>query len=80
MGGAFPTFLWIPKWIEGQAVSDPYQLILPPDIPPGDYAIEIGMYAMTSLRRAYHFDPAGNLAGDRYLMGPVRVGVEMLGD
>lgn len=73
MGGAFPTFLWIPKWIEGQTVSDPYELVLPPDVPPGDYVIEIGMYDMTSLRRAYHFDPAGNLAGDRYIMGPVRI-------
>ncbi len=25
MGGAFPTELWIPKWIAGQTVNDPYQ-------------------------------------------------------
>jgi hypothetical protein len=73
MGGAFPTFLWIPRWIEGQRASDPYKLTIPPNTPPGDYWIEIGMYGMTSLRRVYHFDPAGNLAGDRYLMGPARV-------
>jgi hypothetical protein len=73
MGGAFPTFLWIPRWIEGQTVADPYQLTLPPEVPPGDYWIEVGMYHMTSLRRVQHFDPAGNLAGDRYIMGPVRV-------
>jgi hypothetical protein len=73
MGGAFPTFLWIPRWIEGQAVSDPYKLTVPLDAPPGDYAIEAGMYGMTSLRRAYHFDLGGNLAGDRYVLGPVRI-------
>jgi len=73
MGGAFPTFLWIPRWIEGQTVSDPYTLTIPHDAPPGDYLIELGMYGMTSLRRAYHFDPGGNLAGDRYILGPVRV-------
>lgn len=73
LGGAFPTFLWIPRWIEGQMVSDPYKLTLPLDAPPGDYLIEVGMYGMTSLRRAYHFDPAGNLAGDRYILGAVRV-------
>jgi hypothetical protein len=73
MGGAFPTFLWIPRWIAGQRISDPYQLTVPPDAPPGDYMIEVGMYGMTNLRRVYHFDPAGNLAGDRYIMGPVRV-------
>jgi hypothetical protein len=73
MGGAFPTFLWIPRWFEGQRVSDPYKLTLPHDIPPGDYLIEVGMYGMTDHRRAYHFDPQGNLAGDRYVLGPVRV-------
>jgi hypothetical protein len=35
--------------------------------------IETGMYDMTSLRRAYHFDAEGNLAGDRYVLGPVRI-------
>jgi hypothetical protein len=73
MGGAFPTFLWIPRWIEGQEVSDPYQLSLPPDAPPGDYWIEVGMYGMTSLRRVYLFDRQGDLAGDRYILGPVRI-------
>jgi hypothetical protein len=73
MGGAFPTFLWIPRWFEGQSVSDPYRLTIPVDAPPGDYSIEIGMYGMTDLRRVYHFDTLGNLAGDRYILGPVRV-------
>jgi hypothetical protein len=73
MGGAFPTFLWIPRWIEGQAFSDPYRLDIPPETPPGDYLLEIGMYGMTSLRRAQHFDHDGNLAGDRHILGPVRI-------
>jgi hypothetical protein len=73
MGGAFPTFLWIPRWIEGQRLSDPYKLTVPLDAPPGDYWLEVGMYGMTSLRRAQHFDQAGNLAGDRYILGPVRI-------
>ena len=73
MGGAFPTFLWIPRWIAGQRFSDPYKLQVPAEVPPGDYTIEAGMYGMTNLRRVYHFDPAGNLAGDRYVLGQVRV-------
>jgi hypothetical protein len=73
MGGAFPTFLWIPRWIEGQEISDPYKLSIPPDAPPGDYWIEVGMYGMTNLRRVYLFDPRGDLAGDRYILGPVRL-------
>jgi hypothetical protein len=78
MGGAFPTFLWIPRWFEGQRVSDPYKLTVPPDAPPGDYWIEVGMYGMTDLRRLQHFDSEGNLAGDRYILGPVRI--EAAGD
>jgi hypothetical protein len=35
--------------------------------------IEVGLYGMTDLRRAQHFDTEGNLVGDRYILGPVRV-------
>jgi len=73
LGGAFPTHLWIPVWVEGQAVSDPNRLTLPPTLPPGDYAIEIGLYELESARRAPLFDHAGNLAGDRVILGPVLV-------
>jgi len=44
LGGAFPTYLWIPVWVEGQSVSDPNRLTLPPTLPPGNYAIEMGLY------------------------------------
>jgi len=73
LGGAFPTALWIPVWLEGQAVSDPYRLTLPAELPPGDYAIEIGLYDLMSKRRAPLFDHAGNLAGDRVILGGVSV-------
>ena len=73
LGGAFPTHLWIPKWLPGQVVWDPYRLIVPEDAPPGDYLIEVGMYGMTSIQRIPHFDPEGDLTGDRYILGPVRV-------
>ncbi len=73
MGGAFPSSLWIPRWIEGQTFSDPYWLVVPPDLPPGEYAIEIGLYGLTSLRRAPIFDHAGSLAGDRVILGAVQV-------
>jgi len=73
LGGAFPTHLWIPVWVEGQAVSDPYRLTIPLTLSPGDYAVEIGLYELTSARRASLFDHAGNLAGDRVILGPVSV-------
>ncbi len=73
LGGAFPTHLWIPVWVEGQAVSDPNRLTLPPTLPPGDYALEIGLYELESTRRAPLFDRNGNLAGDRVILGPITV-------
>jgi hypothetical protein len=73
LGGAFPTMLWFPKWIEGQRVLDPYTLTVPPDAPPGDYYLEIGLYGLRSIQRVPAFDRAGNLAGDRFVLGGVRV-------
>ena len=77
LGGAFPTLLWIPRWIEGQSVSDPYTLALPPDIPPGDYLLQVGLYGLTSNRRVYIVGTDGNLAGDRVILGPVTVTGEL---
>jgi hypothetical protein len=73
LGGAFPSALWIPVWIEGQAVSDPHRLTLPSALAPGEYAIEIGLYDLFSKRRAPLFDHAGSLAGDRVILGPISV-------
>jgi len=73
LGGACPTYLWFPKWLPGQTLIDPYRLVLPADVPPGDYWLEVGMYGMTSLRRLPVVDLAGNMAGDRVILGPVRV-------
>lgn len=73
MGGAFPTQLWIPKWIAGQAINDPYQIKVPDDLPPGDYFIETGMYGMTSQRRIPLIGRDGGLAGDRVILFKVKV-------
>jgi hypothetical protein len=73
MGGAFPTHLWIPKWIAGQSVIDPYQITVPDDLPPGEYFIETGMYGMTSQRRVPIIGRDGSLAGDRAILFKVQV-------
>jgi hypothetical protein len=73
LGGSFPTFLWFPKWVPGQRVVDPYRLTVPPGTPPGDYLIEVGMYGFMTFQRAPFFDDDGNLSGDRFILGTVRV-------
>lgn len=71
LGGAAPTHLWIPKWLPGQRLLDPYRV--PLDTPPGDYYLEVGLYEMTGGRRLHRFDAQGNLIGDRLILGPLRV-------
>ncbi|MCA9997666.1 MAG: DUF2723 domain-containing protein [Anaerolineales bacterium] len=73
LGGAVPTHLWIPKWLPGQRLYDPYRLQIPPDLPSGQYLIEVGLYEMVSKRRLHMADTAGNLVGDRYILGSVNV-------
>ncbi|MFQ5435685.1 MAG: hypothetical protein ACE5FD_12485, partial [Anaerolineae bacterium] len=73
LGGASPTHLWFPKWLPGQQFTDPYRLQIPPDLPPGTYLIEVGMYEMVSLRRLHISDADGNLVGDRFILGQVEV-------
>ena len=73
LGGAFPSYLWFPKWLEGQQVIDPYRLVIPEDIPPGQYWLEVGMYEMGSIRRIPQFSLDGAMTGDRFILGSILV-------
>ncbi|MBN1249606.1 MAG: hypothetical protein JXC32_18230, partial [Anaerolineae bacterium] len=73
LGGAFPSYLWFPKWLAGQRVVDPYRLPLPEDLPSGTYWLEVGMYEMGSIRRVAQLDNDGTMTGDRLILGPVVV-------
>jgi len=72
LGGSFPTMLWFPKWIEGQRVIDPYRITIPREAD-GEYYIEVGLYGLRSVVRASALDAEGKLAGDRFVLGGVRV-------
>ena len=50
VGGSRPTTTWMP----GEEVVDNHGLLMPPDLPPGDYALRLGLYDA--------FDPAIRLA------------------
>ncbi len=73
LGGSAPTHLWIPKWLPGQRLLDPYRLPIPDDLPPGRYYVEVGLYEMVSKRRLHMADAAGNLIGDRLILGAVDI-------
>ena len=76
LGGSFPSYLWFPKWLEGQRVLDPYRLALPQDLPAGQYWLEVGLYEMASVRRLPQFDKQGMMVGDRCILGPVSITAE----
>lgn len=71
LGGAWPTLLWFPRWLPGQTAVDPYSLAAPAE--PGDYYIEVGLYGLRSVQRLAAYDAAGDLAGDRFVLGAVTV-------
>jgi len=73
LGGSYPAFLWIPKWLEGQVIDDRYTVVLDPQTPPGEYWIEVGMYGIATIRRVPIFDQKLNLTGDRVILESIRV-------
>jgi len=73
LGGSYPTFLWIPKWLERQVIDDRYTVVLDPQTPPGEYWIEVGMYGIATTRRVPIFDQELNLTGDQVIVGSIRV-------
>lgn len=66
-GGAYPTSRWQP----GEVVVDAYEIALPADLPPGEYAMEVGLYlAETGQRLAVMVGEAA--AGDAVALSPIR--------
>jgi 4-amino-4-deoxy-L-arabinose transferase-like glycosyltransferase len=63
-GGALPTT----SWIDGEVITDPYDLTVDADAPPGDYVLEIGMYDAATGERLPVYDAAGTPLGDRLLL------------
>lgn len=64
LGGTLPTDRWYP----GEYITDSYSIPLPPDLTPGDYRIEIGMYDPNTLERLSVFDQTGASLPDRRVL------------
>jgi mannosyltransferase len=70
VGGSRPTS----TWQVGEAIDDRYGLLVPPNTPPGEYTLEVGMYNPATLARVPVFDASGKRAADdRVLLGSVTV-------
>ena len=58
VSGDYPTYLWQ----EGDIIIDKHTLILPADLPPGDYEVAVGLYDPVSLARLSREDSEGDSA------------------
>ncbi|RME72359.1 MAG: hypothetical protein D6784_13655 [Chloroflexi bacterium] len=67
---SYPTTLWRP----GQILADPHAIPLPPDIQPGVYPLEIGLYTPDTWERLDVLDVAGNPAGVSFRLAEVEIG------
>jgi hypothetical protein len=68
-GGAYPTT----RWHVGERLADFYQLEIPPDVPPGEYELLVGMYLLSSGERLPLLSSEGQIVGDSVSLGRVEV-------
>jgi len=69
VGGTRPTI----TWKSGEMIRDNYALLLPEDLAPGSYELEVGMYLWPEMTRLPVLGEAGQVIGDRVLLGTVEI-------
>lgn len=69
-GGSMPTT----SWVEGEIITDRYEIMVVPEAPPGRYLLECGFYWAQTGERLPVFDMAEELLGDRILL-PIEIEV-----
>lgn len=68
-GGSLPTT----SWIQGEVVTDIYDLVVDADAAKGEYMLEIGMYDVVTGDRLPVYDARGEPLGDRLLLRAISV-------
>ena len=69
LGGAFP----MTQWVAGDWVRDTHTLIIPADLPPGEYRLRVGLFDLATGERAGVFSRGGRLLGDHHLVTELQV-------
>lgn len=67
---AWPTS----RWSAGQPVLDSHQLELPPDLSPGHYQVQVGLYHWENLERLPVLDRAMQPVSDHVVLGEIQLG------
>lgn len=60
-------------WTPGDPVIDPHGLIVPPDLPPGDYTVIVGLYDLNAPLDRLPVVVAGDPVGDVFTLPPLAV-------
>ena len=61
------------EWRPGETLIYWFSLALPPDQPPGDCSLYVGMYSWRDMARANVVDESGRPVADGVRLGPIRV-------
>jgi uncharacterized membrane protein len=69
VGGARPTT----QWRSGEIVVDLYEIVIGPEVSPGRYAIEVGMYELESGQRLEVIAPDGRTLDNRVILQEIQV-------
>lgn len=69
VGGSKPTM----GWKIGEEIGDNYGILLPDDVPSGEYELVVGMYEPESGERLLIVDENGVVIGDKVSLGMVEV-------
>jgi hypothetical protein len=69
LNGTYPTT----RWQRGERVSDPYDIVLPADLSPGQYAVEVGLYRISDLSRLPILDAEGKAVDDKVFLSPLTI-------
>jgi hypothetical protein len=67
VNGTYPTT----RWQSGERISDRYTIPLPSDLPPGEYAVEVGLYRISDLGRLPVLDAKGRAMDDKVFLAPL---------
>lgn len=60
-------------WQPGESFLDAYHVVVPPGTPPGVYAVRVGLYTPSTLRRLPVQNADGSPAGDSVTVGEITV-------
>jgi len=67
--GFYPTSYWD----VGEMVRDEYEVMVDPDVPPGLYKIEMGLYLLATGERLPYIDEQGQVLGDAMVLQEIHV-------